>query len=225
MSDPAPRKRAARGRGPELRGEVLSAAMDLLRETGDESAMTLRAVAARVGVSVPSVYLHFEDKQALLDAVCDEVFAQLHTVMREAGEGASDPFEGLFRQGVAYVHFALANPEHYRIVFSPRDHEDDDPGVAIGAFGHLLESIEQCIEVGVFTGDPVSLGVRLWASAHGVASLLIAKPSFPWPDRDTFIADTICMAGMGLAMESRYVTESGVTTLPEILEHLDRLRD
>lgn len=224
MSEPAPRKRAAKGRGPELRGELLTAAMDLLRETGDEAAMSLRAVAGRVGVSVPSIYLHFADKQALLDAVCEEVFEQLHTAMREAAEDASDPFEGLFRQGVAYVHFALANPEHYRIVFTPRPGPQDDTSIAIGAFGYLLGSIEQCIAAGVFTGDPVSLGTRLWASAHGVASLLIAKPAFPWPDRERFIADTICMAGMGLAVESRYVTEQGVTTLPEILERLDRLR-
>ena len=69
--------------------------------------------------------------------------------------------------------------------------DGDDLEIAIGAFGFLLTSIEQCIEAGVFVGDPVSLGTRLWASAHGVASLLIAKPTFPWPDRDQFIADTV----------------------------------
>ena len=71
---PEPRRRAARGQGAALRGEVLQAAMDLLRETGDETSVSLRAVAQRVGVSVPAIYLHFEDKTALLDAVCEEVF-------------------------------------------------------------------------------------------------------------------------------------------------------
>ncbi len=117
-SSPAaqPRRRAPRGQGAALRGEVLGAAMELLRETGAEQAVSLRAVAQRVGVSVPSIYLHFADKQALLDAVCEEVFEQLFLALKEASADAADPFDALRRQGAAYVQFAVANPEHYRIV-------------------------------------------------------------------------------------------------------------
>src|ERR687889_2900768 len=114
MSEAAVRPRSARGKGAELRGELLRAAMDLLTETGEEDAVSLRAVAQRVGVSVPSIYLHFADKQALLDAVCEEVFAALDTAMQSAAADAPNVFEGLRRQGVAYVEFAIANPEHYR---------------------------------------------------------------------------------------------------------------
>jgi AcrR family transcriptional regulator len=115
VAEPAPgRRRAARGRGAELRDEVLRAAMDLLAETGDESAVSLRVVAERVGVTVPSIYLHFADKRALIDAVCSEVFEQLDRLLRAASEGASDPLDALRAQGNAYVHFAVDNPEHYR---------------------------------------------------------------------------------------------------------------
>ncbi len=51
--------------------------MDLLTETGSEDAVSIRAVAQRVGVSAPSIYLHFADKRALIDAVCEEVFEAL----------------------------------------------------------------------------------------------------------------------------------------------------
>ena len=51
---PEQRRRARRGEGQALRGEVLRAAMDLLRETGDESSVALRAVAQRGRVSVPT---------------------------------------------------------------------------------------------------------------------------------------------------------------------------
>ena len=135
MSEAPVRRRAARGRGAELRGEVLAAAMELLSETGDESAVSVRAVAQRVGVSVPSIYLHFADKQALLDAVCGEVFEALHQRMRAAAEGAIDPFEALRAQGNAYVRFARENPEHYRLVMlQPHDPpaEAVDPVVADG---------------------------------------------------------------------------------------------
>ena len=213
------RRRAPRGQGGALRAELLRAAMDLLAETGDEEAVSLRAVAGRVGVSVPSIYLHFADKQALLDAVCEEVFAALHVALRSAAEGAGHAFEALRRQGNAYVHFALANPEHYRIVLMQR--RDSDLAVASGAFGHLVAGVQACVDDGVLRGDPVALGLRLWAAAHGVASLLIAKPGLPWPaDLDGFIDTTIRMAGLGLAAQSRLGDLDGLP-LPELLERLD----
>ena len=217
-----PRRRAARGQGAALRGEVLTAAMDLLRETGSEESVSLRAVAARVGVSVPSIYLHFADKQALLDAVCEEVFEALHVALKTASAEASDPWEALRRQGGAYVHFALANPEHYRIVMmrGPSDHDPEDE-IASGAFGHLLDSITTCIGLGILEGDPIELGLKLWASAHGIASLMIAKPRMPWPPVEELVDATICMAGAGLAVNSRLPEDLSVD---ELVERLDRLR-
>ena len=220
-SDPAPRKRAPRGQGAALRGEVLRAAMDLLRETGSEESVSLRVVAQRVGVSVPSIYLHFADKQALLDAVCGEVFEQLHVVMKTASADALNPWEALRAQGVAYVEFALANPEHYRIVMMRGpSHADPSDEIASGAFGHLLEGVTACIGLGVLEGDPVDLGLKLWAAAHGIASLLIAKPAFPWPPLAELVDATICMAGTGLAAQSRLPDELSPAELVERLEHL-----
>ncbi len=218
---PEPRKRAPRGQGAALRGEVLRAAMDLLRETGSEESVSLRAVAGRVGVSVPSIYLHFSDKQALLDAVCEEVFEALHLALKEASSGAADPFETLHRQGVAYVQFALANPEHYRIVMmgTPSDHDPADE-IASGAFGHLLASVTSCVAVGVLEGDPVQLGMQLWAAAHGIAALLIAKPRFPWPSVDELVDNTMCAAGIGLAAQSRLPHDLSVDDVVARLEAL-----
>ena len=161
------RKRSARGQGAALRGEVLTAAMDLLRETGSEESVSLRAVAARVGVSVPSIYLHFADKQALLDAVCEEVFAALDAQMQAAADGVPDPFEALRLQGVAYVEFAIANPEHYRIVLM-RKHtaQGADLLMASAAFEHFVASVQECVDAGVFEGAADALALRLWA-AHG----------------------------------------------------------
>ncbi|MCW2613563.1 MAG: transcriptional regulator [Frankiales bacterium] len=221
------RRRAPRGRGAELRGEVLHAAMDLLRETGDVDAVSVRAVAQRVGVSAPSIYLHFADKQALIDAVCEEVFEALHQTMREAGEQAPDPFAALRAQGNAYVHFALANPEHYRIVLmtggASSGPHDSDLEIASGAFAYLVGSVRACMAAGVFSGDPVEVALGLWAAAHGVAALLVAKPGFPWPDVDAFVDRTICMAGMGLAVLDRVLPDDDLP-LPDLVALLETLR-
>lgn len=64
------RRRAPRGSGVYLRDEILDAATQLLLDTGHAKAVSIRAVAQRVGVTPPSIYLHFADKDALLDAVC-----------------------------------------------------------------------------------------------------------------------------------------------------------
>ena len=196
--------------------------MDILRETGSSDAMSLRVVAERVGVSVPSIYLHFADKQALLDAVCQEVFAALHVAMKEADADAANPWEALRAQGVAYVRFAVANPEHYRIVMmaGPSDHDPKDE-IASGAFGHLLDSIVGSIALGVLEGDPIELGLKLWAAAHGLASLLITKPRMPWPPLEQLVDETMCFAGLGLAASSRIDP-----TMPaaQLVERLNTLR-
>jgi AcrR family transcriptional regulator len=196
--------------------------MDILRETGSEEAMSLRAVAQRVGVSVPSIYLHFADKQALLDAVCEEVFEQLHVALKEADADAPNPWEALRAQGVAYVRFALANPEHYRIAMmaGASEHDPEDE-IASGAFGHLLDSVVGCIGLGALEGDPIELSLKLWSAAHGLASLLITKPKMPWPPLEDLIDSTMCFAGLGLAASSRLPAD-----LPpeELVRRLESLR-
>ena len=229
MSEAPARRRAPRGQGGALRGEVLRAAMDLLAETGEEEAVSLRAVAQRVGVSVPSIYLHFADKQALLDAVCEEVFAQLDAAMQAAAADAPHVFEGLRRQGVAYVQFAVANPEHYRIVLMQK-HEAEagsyaDLVMASAAFQHFVASVQDCVDAGVFEGEPAELALRLWAVAHGLAALLVAKPYFPWPPLDELIDSTISMGGWGLAATGRLGTDCRDRPLDEAVALLDRLRD
>ena len=229
MSEAPVRRRSARGQGGELRGEVLRAAMDLLAETGEEDAVSLRAVATRVGVSVPSIYLHFADKQALLDAVCEEVFAALDARMQAASADAPHVFEGLRRQGVAYVQFAVENPEHYRIVLM-RKHASEagsyaDLVMASAAFEHFVASVQECVDAGVFEGEPDQLALRLWAAAHGLAALLVAKPYFPWPPLEDLIDGVVSMAGLGLAAASRLGNECDERPLPEVVEVFERLRD
>jgi AcrR family transcriptional regulator len=202
--------------------------MDLLTETGEEDAVSLRAVAQRVGVSVPSIYLHFADKQALLDAVCEEVFEALHLSMREAAADATDVFDGLRRQGVAYVKFAIANPEHYRIVLM-RKHDSQAGGdqadlmMASDSFREFVASVQECVDAGVLEGDATELALQLWAAAHGVAALLVAKPYFPWPDLDDYIEQVVRMAGMGIAVTGR-LADCDALPLPELVKRLNALR-
>src|ERR1700691_1868216 len=108
------RRRAPRGSGDLLRDEILDAATELLLDTGQAKAVSIRSVADRVGVTPPSIYLHFQDKDALLDAVCARYFEKLDEEMQRVSAVQSSTMELLRAQGLAYVRFATKNPQPYR---------------------------------------------------------------------------------------------------------------
>ncbi|MGZ5396215.1 MAG: TetR/AcrR family transcriptional regulator, partial [Mycobacterium sp.] len=85
------RRRAPRGSGEQLRDEILDATTDLLLETGHAKEVSIRSVAQRAGVTPPSIYLHFTDKDALLDAVCARYFEKLDEEMQAAAAGQPAP--------------------------------------------------------------------------------------------------------------------------------------
>ena len=95
------RPRAPRGSGDRLRGEILDAATDLLLETERARAVSIRSVARRVGVTPPSIYLHFADKDALLDAVCARCFEKLDEEMQRVSGEFTSAAEVLRAQGLA----------------------------------------------------------------------------------------------------------------------------
>jgi AcrR family transcriptional regulator len=219
------RTRARRGQGEQLHADILTAAKTLLARTGKEEAVSIRAVADLVGVTPPSIYLHFPSKEALLDAVCAEVFMDLHAAMVKAAATAHSPLAKLRAQGLAYVRFALDRPEHYRLAtMSVRQGATDvDAVLTSGAFTHLRESIQACMDAGVLRpGDPVPVALGLWSATHGIASLVIAKPYLPWGDIESF-ADTVLLSAMlGRAVADRLRPPVEPTALTAWLQTLDR---
>ncbi|KRD19636.1 TetR family transcriptional regulator [Mycobacterium sp. Root265] len=186
---PLRRRRAARGSGEQLRDEILDATTELLLETGHAKAVSIRAVAQRVGVTSPSIYLHFADKDALLDAVCVRYFEQLDEEMQRVAAGQTSTIEVLRAQGLAYVRFARQTPELYRIATMGEGNpgSDVDMTLASSAFVHMRTTIEALMDEGVYPpGDPTAAALELWTAAHGVAALLIAKPYLPWGDVEEF---------------------------------------
>ncbi|ALG84018.1 TetR/AcrR family transcriptional regulator [Gordonia phthalatica] len=181
------RPRSPRGSGEQLAEEIISATTDLLIEAGTEEKVSIRAVARRVGVTSPSIYLHFEDKEALLDAVCARFFEQFDEVMMHAADGIDDLFERALAQGMAYVRFAIDSAVMYRITFAritpPGKPTLTDEVLLSSAFVHFSDTVEALMAEGsIPRGDVVQTVLQLWSTAHGLASLMIAKPGLPWGD-------------------------------------------
>jgi AcrR family transcriptional regulator len=203
----ARRRRARKGEGAALRDEILAATEGLLLETGSAEAVSIRAVADRVGVTPPSIYRHFADKNDLIFEVCAGHFAALDEFLAGAAEGVDDPVDRLRAMGLAYMRFGLNNPEPYRILFMTRADETPEEYKAVvlrdnAAFDQVRRRAQECIDAGRFRPgftDAYRLAIGFWARVHGLTSLLIAKPQFPWPaDRDAFVDEyaSICLAGV-----------------------------
>jgi AcrR family transcriptional regulator len=192
------RRRAARGSGEQLRDEILNATTDLLLETGHAKEVSIRSVALRVGVTPPSIYLHFADKDALLDAVCARYFEKLDEEMQRAAVDQPSTIEALRAQGLAYVRFALKTPELYRIATMGEGRPGSDVDVTLNgsAFVHMRTTIEALMAEGVYPpGDPTEKALELWTAAHGIVAMLISRPYLPWGDIDEFadrVLGTMC---------------------------------
>lgn len=198
------RTRARRGEGERLRDEIIEAAERLLIETGSEDAVSIRAVAEAVGVTPPSIYLHFADKNELIFEVCEKHFDQFDRYLEAAAGESDEPLESLRLRGRAYVQFGLDHPEHYRILFmgkpgeTPVDFEETRMR-RIASFDHLVHGVQRCIDAGVITAaDPLMIAVGMWAAVHGITSLLISKPGFPWPELDRLLDHVLTVQIRGL---------------------------
>jgi len=190
----AARTRYRRGEGARLREDILDAASRLFFEQGGADGMTMRGVAAAAGVSPPAVYLHFADKEELIFAVCQGLFAQLDEALESAAEGIEDQIEAMKARGRAYVRFGLEHPDHYRVLFmwppeqQPRSYTPDEIK-ASAAFEHLITNVAALVaDPRVRDGvDAEELALDCWAFVHGLTSLLITKPDFGWPDPEVFL--------------------------------------
>ena len=137
----------------------------------------------------PSIYLHFADKDALLDAVCARYFEKLDEEMQRVAVDQPSTIDVLRAQGLAYVRFAMKTPELYRIATMAESRPGSDVDVALNssAFVHMRHSVEALIAEGIYPpGEATTLALELWTVAHGVAALLIARPYLPWGDVEAF---------------------------------------
>ena len=119
----------------DLRNAAVAEAVRLIGQNRDTD-FTLRDLAARLRVTSTALYRHFPGKQALLAAVAEEGFrALVRACARHEALLESDPVAGFREQGLEYVRFALRNPGHFRVMFSPALARAKDEFPAVRAAG------------------------------------------------------------------------------------------
>ncbi|AHH95244.1 TetR/AcrR family transcriptional regulator [Kutzneria viridogrisea] len=170
----------------------MTAAVALLDETGDESAITLRSVARRVGIAAPSIYRHFPDQPTIMLAVVQQAFAEFEAQLRTAVNAAgNDPRQQLFACCHAYLRYAQDHPERYRTMFGglwmPALHDTSITANDVATLGdacmHLLtQTLSDCIATGQATSTDLRAdAVALWLGLHGLAHQRAVTVTYPWP--------------------------------------------
>lgn len=206
---PAP-KRATRTTAVSRRDEIIEAAARLLIEEGYD-AVSMRKIAAAVGLSSTALYLYFREKDELLDAVCELPFVPLAPQLAALLE-LDLPMEERLRIGLTmYLRAGLANPDHYRISFltrrvktgwdhrAPLDYVDRWGHPRTNTFMYLVEGLRRGQEAGVVReGDLMVLAESVLAAQHGLLALLILAPDQQWSDPEQLIAQNVEMILRGL---------------------------
>jgi AcrR family transcriptional regulator len=151
----------------DLRAASVRAAMELLEE-GGASALSLREVARRAGVSPAAPYRHYADREALVSAVAAVGYRELAETLTAAHSSPSTP-EQMARVAIAYVQFALERPALFRIMFGESCDRDNDERVAATATVALY--LRHVVERSFPRGNSEALATAIWALVHGLAFL------------------------------------------------------
>lgn len=166
--------------GPELRERILRASVELLEREG-LSALSMREVARRAGVSHQAPYHHFPDRESILAAIAEDGFRKLGQMMDVPGSASLGVLERLQRAATAYVTFALSHPAHFRVMFRPElVHFGGFPSLGCAAdevYAHLEQSVCDFIASGRGwqRSEPAVIAL-CWSTVHGLASLLLDGP-------------------------------------------------
>jgi AcrR family transcriptional regulator len=185
-----------------LHDEIVRVSIQLGSELGEDG-LTMRAIAARLGVSATALYQHFESKAAILREIRLHGVDTLLSAMSPASD-MSDAESRIREIARRYTEFALGNPWLYKVLFQGEEVdwaslEEDERDLLMAPLRQARTAFEMGVRAGAFRPDVDvdNTALLFWASLHGLASLMIngriseKHPVFPVPDREEFVSNFI----------------------------------
>jgi AcrR family transcriptional regulator len=166
-------------RQERTRQAIINSALRLIREKGPNQ-LSLREVARRIDYSPAGLYEYYDSKEDLIQAVCSEADGRLKAAL-ESVDPALETEEYLIELGLAYIHFARQQPEHFTFLFTRLESETSveapdkfeiDPQ---SSFMILYNAVQRGIEAGVLQTSEgfgvMEISYSLWSLVHGMAML------------------------------------------------------
>jgi AcrR family transcriptional regulator len=165
----------------DLKRALLDETARILREEG-EDALSLRRLAANLGVSRTAPYNHFKNKEALLAAVAEEGFSRFSVEM----EAARKRSRGLDSRGRtralvrAYVDFARNNSEYYDLMYGSKSWRSNHPSKSLALTARSVlrvevERLQRAQKRGAIAKDldVLRFAELYWGALHGISRLLL----------------------------------------------------
>jgi AcrR family transcriptional regulator len=149
----------------------------------------MRGLAGELGVSATAAYRYFRDKDAILAATRAAAFNRFAVALEDAAAAHADPHDRAGAVGDAYVRFAFAEPNAYRLMFDmAQPDEQRFPDLVVAgkrARRTMTHYVEGLLAAGLVQGDAQTLGTVFWAAIHGLIVLHLAGKLPHAPDFDT----------------------------------------
>lgn len=169
----------------DFRERMCEAAERLFSERGPD-AVTMRQLAADLGVSPMTPYRYFKDKDDILAAVRTAAFDRFAQALEAAHASPGDARSKGAKVAEAYLDFAFAHPQTYKLMFDlHQPNELDYPDLkraAARARRTMSDYVTGLIAAGVLAGDADEIGSMFWAATHGVVLLALAGKLDPGTD-------------------------------------------
>jgi AcrR family transcriptional regulator len=163
----------------EMRKLIMDTAFQMFLKEG-YGGTSLRDIARKIEYSPSTIYLYYQDKEALFYDIQTKCFHEL-IERYQTVEKIQDPLERLKEIGVVYMDYNIKNPQCFNLMFlldSPlcamtREDRWEKYGNVAGFFKY---TVAECIEKKrINYSDPVAAGVEIWALAHGLTTMFVKK--------------------------------------------------
>lgn len=166
----------------DLRRDLLDAALAVVGRDGP-SAVNLRGLARRLGVSHAAPANHFADKTAVFTTIAQEGFSLLGKAMDEAVDTAGPQADAVARLraiGLGYLRFATSHPAHFDVMWRNDLLVADDPELSAAAgatYTQLLDAVAAAQTEGwAADADQATAAYLAWSAIHGLAVLWLGGP-------------------------------------------------
>jgi AcrR family transcriptional regulator len=196
----------------EFREKLVDAAERLFGQHGLE-AVTMRQLAAELGVSPMTPYRYFADKDDILAAVRTRAFTRHAEALELAFEGGANTLERANAVGRAYLAFALSHPEAYKLMFDAKQPDEAlrPELVAAGERSRatMTAHLKAMIDAGLMKGDPDLIGHMFWSALHGAIQLQLAGMLSPPFDAERLSGELMRTLWLGLSAGAQTSEDPG----------------